>query len=215
MHFRCNYFLGFVLAFLFTLNSKAQTFSGNLIGGISSGQTSGDGAAGYRQFGLYAGVGAEARISEKWRLHGNLMFNQKGSRVYKSKNSVNTYRLRVNYVELPILLDYKYLKFSGQIGPYLGVKINQKERTQFGVIENPRPFETFDIGIQAQISYQLKERFKLSLAFQNSLLPVRPHPSQLAYPPSNFVLGEWHQKQLDKGQYFTTLMLFLSYRLGN
>ena len=204
-----------MLGFLFTLNLNAQTFSGNLIGGISSGQASGDGTEGFVQFGVYAGIGGEARISEVWALRGNLVFNQKGSRIYKSKTSINTYRLRVNYVELPILLDYKYQKFSGQLGPYLGVKINQKERTQFGVVENPRQFERFDVGIQAQISYQLKERFKISLAFQNSLLPVRPHASQMAYPPSNFVLGEWHQKLLDKGQYFTTLMLFLSYRLGH
>jgi len=209
-----KYFFTSALFLLFSINAIAQTFKGNLIGGISSSQASGDGTEGFVQFGFYAGIGAEATISEVWSLHGNLMFNQKGARVYKSKNSVNTYRLRVNYVELPVLLDYKYQKFSGQLGPYLGVKINQKERTQFGVIENPRPFELFDVGIQAQISYQLKERFKLSLAFQNSILPVRPHASPFAYPPSNFVLGEWHQKQLDKGQYFTTLMLFLSYRLG-
>ena len=194
--------------------SWAQVFSGNLIGGISSSQISGDGAAGFVQFGVYAGIGAEAKINDTWSFHGNLMFNQKGSRVYKSSTSINTYRLRVNYIEIPVLLDYKYQKFSGQLGPYLGVKINQKEQTQFGIIDNPREFKPFDFGIQAQFSYQLKERWKLSLAFQNSLIPVRAHESQLAYPPSNFVLGEWHQKQLDKGQYYTTLMLFLSYQLG-
>jgi hypothetical protein len=215
MQFLNKILLGCLLFLMSTLYLNAQTFSGNLIGGLSSGQASGDGTNGFVQFGVYAGIGAEARINDVWSLHGNLMFNQKGARIYKSKNSINTYRLRVNYVELPILLDYKYQKFSVQLGPYLGVKINQKERTQFGVIENPRQFESLDVGIQAQISYQLKERFKLSLAFQNSLLPVRPHASQLAYPPSNFVLGDWHQKQLDKGQYFTTLMLFLSYRLGH
>jgi len=215
MQFLNKILLGCLLFLMSTLYLNAQTFSGNLIGGLSSGQASGDGTNGFVQFGVYAGIGAEARINDVWSLHGNLMFNQKGARIYKSKNSINTYRLRVNYVELPVLLDYKYQKFSGQLGPYLGVKINQKERTQFGVIENPRQFESLDVGIQAQISYQLKERFKLSLAFQNSLLPVRPHASQLAYPPSNFVLGDWHQKQLDKGQYFTTLMLFLSYRLGH
>lgn len=209
-----KYILGCAVFLFVTNEAKAQTFKGNLIGGLSSGQASGDGTEGFVQFGVYAGIGAEAEINEVWSLHGNLMFNQKGARVYKSNNSINTYRLRVNYAEIPILLDYNYKKFSGQLGPYLGVKINQKERTQFGVIENPRPFNLFDIGFQVQLSYQLKERFKLSLAFQNSALPVRPHESQLAYPPSNFVLGDWHQKQLDKGQYFTTLMLFLSYRLG-
>ena len=214
MQFLNKTLLGCVLCLISTLEIEAQTFKGHLIGGVSSSQASGDGTEGFVQFGIYAGFGAEAIINDTWSLHGNLMFNQKGARVYKSSNSINTYRLRVNYVEIPILLDYNYQKFSGQLGPYLGVKINQKERTQFGTIENPREFELFDVGIQAQISYQLKERFKLSLAFQNSLLPVRPHASQLAYPPSNFVLGDWHQKQFDKGQYFTTLMLFLSYQLG-
>lgn len=195
--------------------SWAQVFSGKLVGGISSSQISGDGAEGYLQFGFYAGIGAEAKINDTWSLQSSLMFNQKGARVYKTSNNFNTYRLRVNYIEVPILLDYNYGKFSGQIGPYLGVKLNQKERTQFGITDNPRQFNPFDFGVQAQLSYQLKERIELSLAFQNSMLPVRAHSTQMAYPPSNLVIGEFHQKLLDKGQYFTTLMLFVSYTLEN
>jgi hypothetical protein len=215
MNSRSIYFFGALTCFLFSIQSYAQTFTGNLIGGLSSSQISGDGTNGFVQFGAYAGIGAEATINESWSLHGNLLFNQKGARVYKSSNNFNTYRLRVNYIEFPILLDYKYQKISGQLGPYLGVKINQKERTQFGITENAREFKSFDFGIQAQISYQLKERFKLSLAFQNSILPVRQHDSQMAFPPSNFVLGEFHQKLLNKGQYFTTLMLYLSFSFGS
>lgn len=214
MQSKNKYFFALVVLLSFAVQLNSQTFTGNLIGGISSSQISGDGTEGFVQFGVYAGVGAEATINDTWSLHGNLLFNQKGARIYKSSSSINTYRLRVNYIELPILLDYKYRKFSGQLGPYLGVKINQKEQTQYGVIENPREFKRFDFGIQAQLSYQLKERIKLSLAFQNSILPVRAHDSQMAYSPSNFVLGDYHQELLDKGQYFTTLMLYLSYEIG-
>ncbi|MEX1190816.1 MAG: porin family protein [Brumimicrobium sp.] len=194
--------------------SWTQVFTGHLLGGLSSSQISGDGTEGFVQFGVYAGIGTKAEISDIWSLSGSLIFNQKGSRVYKSSNSINTYRLRVNYIETPILLGYAYKKWLIQTGPYLGVKINQREKTEYGITENPRQFKPLDLGLQLQVSYQIKDRLNLTLAFQNSLLPVREHAQEMAYSPSNFVLGEFHQELLDKGQYFTTLMLFVSYRLG-
>ena len=190
---------------------EAQQFSARLDAGVTSSQISGDGANGFVQFGVIAGGEVGLSFNDTWSSSFGIRFNQKGSRIYKTKNSINTYRLRVNYIEAPLLLQYSLDKLSFAAGPVLGVKINQKERTQFGTVEDPRQFDSFELGLEINIGYNLKERMYLKLLYQNSVLAVRDHPIDQAYPPANFVLGSLHQKILDQGQYFSSLSLVLSY----
>ncbi|MDX1651294.1 MAG: porin family protein [Brumimicrobium sp.] len=212
---RFPFLMVFLILMSFSVRPQGSKFRGFIHGGITASQISGDGAYGFVQFGAYAGPGIQMNLSERWNLAYSLVFNQKGSRIYKSSNSINTYRLRVNYAESPFLVGYEYRKINFAAGPYLGVKINQRESTQFGIVEDPRIFNRFDFGAQFQVAYPLTEKIRVNLAYQNSLIPVRAHASQLAYPPSNFILGDWHRKLLDKGQYFSLLTLYFSYSLGN
>lgn len=197
------------LTTVFTLS--AQRFGIKVNGGVTSSQVSGDGAYGFVQFGIMAGGEVAYEFNDHWKSSFGLRFNQKGSRVYKSKNSVDTYRLRVNYVEAPLLLSYCFDKLSISAGPVLGVKINQRERTQYGDIEDPRIFDPFEFGVEFHLDYQIKERWNVRLLYQNSVLAVRDHPVDQAYPPALFVLGTLHQKMLNQGQYFTSLSLVFCY----
>lgn len=190
---------------------SAQRFGIKVNGGVTSSQVSGDGAYGFVQFGIMAGGEVAYEFNDHWKSSFGLRFNQKGSRVYKSKNSIDTYRLRVNYVEAPLLLSYCFDKLSISAGPVLGVKINQRERTQYGEIEDPRIFDPFELGVEFHLNYQIKERWSVRLLYQNSVLAVRDHPVDQAYPPALFVLGTLHQKMLNRGQYFTSLSLVVCY----
>ena len=119
--------------------------------------------------------------------------------------------MRVNFIEAPLLLQYSLQKLTFAAGPVLGVMINQKERTQFGQIENLRAFDPFELGFEFNIGYEIKEGLRLKLLYQNSILAVRDHSIDQAFPPANFVLGSLHQKMLDQGQYFTSLSLVVCY----
>lgn len=189
----------------------AQQFSARVNGGLTSSQISGDGAYGFVQFGAMIGGEVGLSFNDDWSSSFGIRFNQKGSRIYKSNNSINTYRLRVNFIEAPLLLQYSLDELTFSAGPVLGVMINQKERTQFGEIENPREFYPFELGFEFNIGYKIKETLSLKLLYQNSILAVRDHPIDQAYPPANFVLGSLHQKMLDQGQYFTSLSLVVFY----
>ena len=190
----------------------AQKFEARVSAGLTSSQISGDGAYGFVQFGVMTGAEVTYHFNNNWRSLFGIRFNQKGSRVYKSKNSIDTYRLRVNYIETPLLLSYNFDRLSVGLGPVLGVKINQRERTQFGEIDDPRVFDPFELGFEFNVDYVLKEKWNLRLLYQNSLLAVRDHQVDQAYPPALFVLGTWHQKMLNQGQYFTSLSLVLTYQ---
>lgn len=198
---------------IYSENSTAQKFTLGIIGGTSSSQISGDGFYGFAQFGLMAGADVTYKINDKWSANFGLQFNQKGARTYPSKKTSAVYRLRVNYIEAPLTLNYHINSFRVSTGFYLGVKINQKERTSFGPVDPERPFKTFDFGGQLSIGYQFLEQWEVALRLQNSLAPVRDHKLTQAYSPALFLFGDWHQNMLNKGQYFTHLSLILRYTI--
>ena len=202
-----------LIFFITIFTASAQRFEARVVGGLTSSQISGDGAYGFVQFGAMAGGEVSYNLKDSWSMIFGLRFNQKGSRIYKSNNNVNTYRLRVNYIEAPLLINFSIDQFSIGAGPVLGVKINQRERTQFGEIDDPRIFDPIELGAEFNIGYELRDRLSLRLLYQNSIVSVRDHKVDQAFPPALFVLGTWHQNMLNQGQYFTSLSLVLSYQL--
>jgi hypothetical protein len=175
--------------------------------GITASQISGDGFYGFGQFGgnFYGGI--ETNRTATWGGALMLGINQKGARKYQTANDFVTYRLRVNYVEVPVFVLYRYEKWQFGVGPGFNFRINHRERSMFGDIQPERPFKPFELAFQAAVSYEVAEQIYLRLWFQNSVLPVRDHVSGQAYPPNNFIVGDWHNALLDKGQYLTSLML--------
>jgi hypothetical protein len=200
----------FFLTFLIPAQqSIGQKFSLGIIGGVTSSQISGDGIYGFSQFGAIAGADVNYSFNEIWSASFGLQFNQKGARNFQSKPVSSPYRLRVNYVEAPVVVNYHFKKFQFSAGLYLGVKVNQKERNSFGSVDPIRNFKPFDFGGQLGINYEIKENWQVELRFQNSLFAARDHLSNQVYPPALFILGDWHQNYLNKGQYFTSLSLIL------
>jgi len=207
----------FLLLIIFALSksihSYGQQFTSRLNAGITSSQVSGDAAYGFVQFGLMLGGEVQYNFNPDWSLSFGIRFNQKGSRIYKTNNSIDTYRLRVNYIEAPLLAHYKLDALSFGLGPVLGVKLNQRERTQFGVEDDPRAFDFLEWGMEGHVRYEITNRSSLGLLYQNSIFPVREHLIDQAFQPANFVLGEWHQQWLNEGQFFSSLSLVLLYML--
>ncbi|HZH86279.1 MAG TPA: porin family protein [Brumimicrobium sp.] len=203
----------FLSCFISVQQSYGQKFSLGIIGGATSSQISGDGFYGFAQFGAIAGADVNYQINADWSAVFGLQFNQKGARTYQSKKTSIIYKLRVNYIEAPITINYKFNKVQLSAGLYLGVKTNQEESTSFGPIDPVHPFKTFDFGGQLGINYAITDDWQIEFRFQNSLLPVRDHKGPQAYSPALFILGDWHQNMLNKGQYYTSLSLILRYTI--
>lgn len=195
-----------VLLFIAEMSNSQRMFQGFAEVGMTTSQISGDGFYGFGQFGGYAGLGLRSPLSEKWTISGRLALNQKGARKYQNAD-FTTYRLRVNYVEIPLLLHYSFQQWV--LGSGLGVnyRINHRERSMFGDITPERIFKQAEFSFHFMIEYALNENFHLGIGYQNSLLPVRDHASTQVFPPNNFFLGDWHNNLLNEGQYFTSLQL--------
>ena len=189
-----------------------RTFVGFVSAGVTSSQISGDGFYGFGQFGANVGVGVRAQLNSAFSLSAQIGFNQKGARKYQNAD-FTTYRLRVNYMEVPLLVNYYLGKWTILSGVGLNYRINHRERSMFGDIIPERPFKAFELSFHLGGDYALNERFSIGLGFQNSILPVRDHSATQVFPPNNFILGDWHNRLLDTGQFFTSLQLKVTYLL--
>lgn len=192
-------------------NNPAFTFETAI--GLNASQISGDGTHSFAQFGAQFGGMLTYQKSERFQYTGGLLFSQKGARKYQSADNISTYRLRTNYVDVPIELQYRFKDFYFTIGPSFNFLVNHKERTNFGPTETEREFKFFELSGQGGVGYQIKEKWNIRLNYQNSILPVRDHDGEFFFPPTNSVIVETYHKLYNFGQYHSLFTLQLRYRI--
>lgn len=189
----------FTFFLLLTLQANAQ-FNVGFSAGLTSSQVSGDGIFGFEQFGLRAGGFSSYNFTEDWGLSIGIFYNQKGSRKWPSKNDPYEYRLRIHYIDVPLLAQYQFKKFLFQLGPSVNTYVGHKEQDLYGPIYANREFKRFELSIDALINYYFGQHFWVGLHFSNSLTPIRPH-----------IAGQTYKWNL--GQYNTLLSLNIGYLL--
>lgn len=188
--------------FLFAFNfSFAQRFNAGLIGGFTTSQVSGDQLSGFNKSGFEAGGLVSAPISQKFDLSFQIVFIQKGSKKNFSPDDgdYEYYRLSLNYIEVPLLLQYNYSKkIQFETGPLFGKLISSKEEDQYGEISAPKPFKPYELSVMLGMSYKLLDNFYLNLQGSNSILEIRTPPVRDGY-------------RLNRRQYNSVLMFSFKY----
>ena len=101
----------------FSLPVFSQQFSGGLLAGFNGSQVRGNQSFGFHKLGFVGGVWVQSDINDKFYWSGELKFNQKGSRINpNSKNGYMLYIYRLNYIDLPVLVGYKYQDYLSFFG---------------------------------------------------------------------------------------------------
>ena len=200
--------LVFLSGILYTYDCRAQfnaeddrTFIGGLAFGGNFSQVDGDNFAGYHKAGWNAGVIVYSKLADQFAASMELLYAQKGSRagqnqVPKRANDQSTilydYKIKLNYAEIPILLNYFDRRKSnfGAGFSYAQLFSSKEIYTRDGgvVVENDAklfPFRKFDINLVLNGNAHIWNGFFLNLRFQYSLLSVRN-----AY---NYVTGRENQ----------------------
>lgn len=196
---------------LFFCKAHSQSFNAGLDIGLTSSQISGDGFYGFGQFGITGGAFIQYPISDNWSVALNFCWNSKGARKYLSSSNSVSYRLRANYIDLPLTVSYYWNNFIFFGGPSINVFVNHRELINNLPSSPERPFKSLEWAIVGGIGYQINDHMTVNGIFNNSILPVRDHLNPGAYPTPRFVLGSFHQNILNKGQYFTSLSIKLIY----
>lgn len=193
----------FIVFSCFTLSNKlnSQNFGGGMYGGIATSQISGDRLAGFNKPGINVGIFTNYSFNESLKLQLELSFIQKGSRdnANPDKGDYESYLLRLNYIEIPVLMNYKVNKFfSFEAGPYVAYLLGFSENDFYGEIPGSKAFNKYDLGITGSMHYIINENLDAVFRVSNSLLPVRDHKGGGTY-------------RLNRGQYNSVVSLGLHY----
>ena len=171
-------------------------------------QVDGDGLGGYHRAGFIGGAWVSYPFSETFALRSELKFIQKGSFQRFTDGvggTTGTYSLRLNYTEMPFLLEYHFrddiVPFTGLSFGYLWKSIEKNNGYDNPVEEDTR-FKKFELSAHAGIEYKLNQRFSFCFTISYSILPVRKHKGNIFY------LWDW-----DFGQYNNVLQFYLRYCL--
>ena len=192
-----------IIIFLSSISLHAQKFKAGVLLGISATQISGDNLGGFDKAGLVVGGMVSTPISEKFDMAMEITFFQKGSKKNSKpeKGDYTSYNLRLNYIEVPVLFQWKFSKrFTFEAGPTFGALLSYKEENELGEIpwDPPRPFDNFELGITGGMRVHFAQNFSSIFRLSSSVIPVRPHQSGESY-------------RANHGQYNASLLLGLQY----
>ncbi len=190
-----NIFLLLVLVALTDAAIAQKKFKAGLCVGINATQFDGDSYAGYNKAGIYGGIYLNNDISTKWQWEFGILYSEKGARKNPQTNFPNQYFLRLQYVEVPLIIRYKYKKgLSFETGTGFGVLFKVYEEANNLPITGIKPFKKYEVPFHAGIGYNASEKLQIIWRFSYSAIPVRPHASgtininRLNFGASNNVL---------------------------
>jgi hypothetical protein len=171
----------FILTFLLltaTLSGISQVgFKGGLTAGPVTSQVHGDGIAGFFKVGVSAGALVEMTFNKRLGARMEILYTPKGSRSRPDSLNLYYYKLSLQYIEIPLALNFNYDKFQFGFGPYIGLLIRQREFFSPGLAfsVNP-PYNPVDIGGHIGCRYMLGERWFAHARYSQSILPIRNAP---------------------------------------
>lgn len=150
-------------------------FKAGLKAGISTSQVEGDTYGGFNKAGFAGGATITATLNEKWNAHFEMLFVQKGSKFVGDVNKGDTrfYVMQLNYVEVPILFQYKQKKFTFEAGPGIAYLISGREYDFYGIVQNALPFKKTELSASIGVNYTIYKNLGINWRFTNSLLPIR------------------------------------------
>ena len=166
------------------LQNTNYRFFGGLVAGVNFSQVDGDTYAGYNKVGVNAGGIVYARLTDNIGASMEFNYTQKGSHAISNSASpalgtyFSEYRLKLNYVEVPIVLHIlTNRKLHYEVGASYAQLLNFSETiySDPGYVIDPNIFyfHKTDFCLNAGLCYQLYNWWFIEGRFQYSLVSIR------------------------------------------
>ncbi len=200
-----NKIISFILiVFVFHSATAQQRFKAGLKLGLSTSQVEGDTYAGFNKIGLAAGALVTGKFNDKWSAQFEMLYIQKGSKHNSNpdKGDYSFYYIAVNYIEVPVLLQYHQKKFTFELGPGFGYLVSEEEFNEVQILTGLSPFNKTEISLNIGISYVLINNWGFNWRYSNSLSSIRDYASGAS---------TW----FNPGQRNNVLTFSLTYQFGN
>jgi hypothetical protein len=181
--------------------------------GINACQVHGDSYSGFNKAGIFGGVAVNARFTQKSSLDIGFYFSQKGARHVPNpeKGDFNFYFLNLNYIDLPLLFNYKLNKdYFITLGPSAAYLASYYEEINYVNYTGSYHFNSLEYGVNFGLGKIIKDKFYVEVRTSNSIAPIRSYgnfQSTVFYP--NPVA-----QFFNKGFYNNILTIFLSYKFS-
>lgn len=163
-----------------------QIIKGEAILGLNLTQVDGDQAIGFRKPGLNIGAGALIPLHKNWDVSLEVTFNQKGARQRPWYDDTDTlgqvltgeYKLRLNYVEIPVLVHYTDKEFitigaGFSWGRLVGVQEWEHGKRVESTTLNSGTYEMNDFSFIVDARIRVKGPLKFGLRYQYSIVKIR------------------------------------------
>ena len=205
---------------------SGQDFRGGFRAGLTASEVSGDDAGGPDKLGWFAAVFTNRDVSEHSRLQLEVMYIQKGSRVFRDSHADqnghqrtsffpaagdNGYRFNLHYVEVPLVFKFDFSpsiplpyvdRLTGEIGLSGSTVVGHYEEREGKDITDrmadERPFYAAELNLLAGFYYPIRDGLDFQLRFSQGVTPLRPHQREAA---------TWY----NRGQYNTVWSFGLSF----
>lgn len=199
----------FVILLPFAANAQ-RTFQAGLQFGINGSQVHGDNYSGFHKAGLVGGAYVGTDPTAKWFWRMELQYTMKGSRKYARPNigDFQTFELRMNYAEIPMVVGINYRKFFFEAGLAGGALINMKLFDSYGIVSPGTGYRKWELATVAGFGVRLNDKFDANVRFTNSLLPVYQFYTPVYYTRRISNL-------FNRGMYHNVLGISLYYHLPN
>lgn len=161
---------------------NSQSFNAGFLAGVNASHASGDGYSGFHKAGLFVGLFSNVDLSTKVNLQMEINYTQKGSRKnpFTSEGDNDFFLMRLNYIEIPVLVRTHYKRFIFEGGGYYGQLVNsylEDENGPFDIPEQLNQFHNYDVGISVGIYFKFTESLLMNWRFSNSVLAFREYDS--------------------------------------
>lgn len=186
-----------------------RTFTTGVVFGVNGSQIHGDTYSGFNQAGLMGGAFVQTNPDEAWRFQFGIQYSRKGSKhIFRQDQTVyEDFELRLNYVEVPLLIRYNTRKVFFDFGGSIGYMFKEREWDANGERIPPQPIKHMEYAMVIGIGYNFNDAFYMEFSSSNSLIPIKKFPQPIYYQ-------RWFLDLFNKGMYNNLVTLNLGYRFG-
>lgn len=168
----------FILSF-FTFISSAQDdeserlFKAGIVVGFNASQLDGDRFRGYSKLGLHAGLKVKYLLPSKPKigLGVEMLFSMKGSSQdlnFSAANSNAQFKIKMNYIEIPLLVSYKEWNIDFHAGVSYGRLISATE--VYMTTYQDDDFRKDDMNVLLGATYVFLENWGVTLRYSHSFV---------------------------------------------
>ncbi len=182
-----------------------QIIKGEAILGLNFTQVEGDEVHGFKKLGLNIGAGVLIPFKKNWDVSMEVTFNQKGATQRDQYNETDSlgnvttgaYKLRLNYVEVPVLIHYTDKEFISigagfSWGRLVGVQEWEHGKRVESTTLASSVYNKNDFCYIIDARIRIKGPLKFGVRYQNSMVKIRTREFE------NSIGDTWTRDQFNK-----------------